>query len=133
MRPVPIHAGHARPRRGYTLIELLVVMAAIGLLLAIAAPRYVQHVDRAREVVLRENLRATRDAIDKFYGDRLRYPKDLAELVQERYLRELPLDPMLDRRDAWQLLPPPHGSEQVQDVRSVAPGVGRDGTPYVSW
>ena len=121
-------------KRGFTLIELLVVMAALGLLLAIAAPRYVEHVDRAREVVLRHNLAGVRDAIDKFHADRARYPNDLQELVQQRYLREIPLDPVTDRSDTWVLVPPSgHQGAALFDLRSGAAGHGRDGTPYASW
>lgn len=124
-----------RRNTGFTLIELLVVMAAIGLLLAIVAPRYTEHVDRARETALRQNLASLRDAIDKFHADRARYPKDLQELAQERYLRSVPIDPVTDRSDTWQLLPPPGsaGTGAVFDVRSGAPGQGRDGRPYASW
>jgi general secretion pathway protein G len=120
--------------RGYTLIELLVVLAAVGLLLAIAAPRYVEHVDRARDTVLRQNLLGIREAIDKFYADRTRYPKDLQELVKERYLRQTPLDPVTDRADTWVPVPPPGQQEgAMQDVRSGATGNARDGTPYAAW
>jgi general secretion pathway protein G len=122
-----------RRRTGFTLIELLVVMAALGLLLSIAAPRYVEHVDRAREVTLKHNLLLTRDAIDKFHADRARYPKDLQELVQQRYLRQLPIDPVTDRADSWVLVPPPGQSGVVFDLRSGAPGQARDGTAYASW
>lgn len=122
-----------RRLHGFTLIELLVVMAALGLLLSIAAPRYVEHVDRAREVVLKQNLAAMRDAIDKFHADRARYPKDLQELVQQRYLRHVPLDPMTDRSDAWVLLAPAGQQGVVADVRSAAPGQAKDGTSYASW
>lgn len=123
-----------RAPRGFTLIELLVVMAALGLLLSIAAPRYVEHVDRAREVVLHQNLLGLRDAIDKFYADRARYPKDLQELVLQRYLRQVPIDPVTDRADTWVLVPPAgQTSGAVFDVRSGAPGRARDGSAYASW
>ena len=122
-----------RTEPGFTLIELLVVMAALGLLLAIAAPRYVEHVDRGREVVLRHNLVGLREAIDKFYADRARYPKDLQELVTERYLRQVPLDPVTDRADSWVVVQPKTSQEGVFDVRSGAAGVARDGTPYATW
>ena len=123
-----------RPTRGFTLIELLVVMAALGLLLSIAAPRYVEHVDRGREVVLRQNLAGLRDAIDKFYADRARYPKDLQELVQQRYLRQVPLDPVTDRIDTWVLVPPTgQQGSAVFDVRSGALGQARDGSTYATW
>jgi type II secretory pathway pseudopilin PulG len=44
--------------------------------------------------VLSENLRIVRETIDKFYGDKGRYPESLDELVSERYLRALPHDPI---------------------------------------
>jgi general secretion pathway protein G len=123
-----------RHLRGYTLIELLVVLAALGLLLAIAAPRYTEHVDRAREAVLRQNLIGVREAIDKFYADRARYPRDLAELVKERYLRQLPVDPLTDRSDTWVIIAPPDQQQgAVQDLRSGAPGQARDGSTYAKW
>ena len=122
-----------RTLRGFTLIELLVVMAALSLLLAITVPRYVEHVDRAREVVLRQNLAAVRESIDKFYSDRGRYPAALQELVQAHYLRQIPLDPVSDRSDTWVLIPPVGGSTGVFDVRSGAIGVARDGSSYASW
>src|SRR5688572_12411566 len=123
-----------RLARGFTLIELLVVLAAIALLLGLAVPRYVEHVDRARETVLRQNLAALRDAIDKFNADRGRYPIELAELARERYLREVPRDPITDRHDTWTVVPPPQGAAgQVYDVHSGAPGQGREGVPYASW
>lgn len=119
---------------GFTLIELLVVMAVLGLLLAIAAPRYVAHVDHARETVLRQDLAAMREAIDKFYGDHGRYPYTLAELVQARYLRQLPPDPLTQRVDSWrEVMAPGAAASAVQDVRSGAPGQGRDGTSYADW
>lgn len=119
--------------RGFTLIELLVVMAALGLLLSIAAPRYVEHVDRSREVVLRHNLAGLRDAIDKFHADRARYPKDLAELALQHYIRQVPLDPVTDRSDSWQVVKPEGESEGVYDVRSGAAGKSRDGSAYATW
>lgn len=121
-------------QRAFTLIELLVVMAALGLLLAIAAPRYTEHVDRAREAVLRQDLASLRDAIDKFYADRSRYPADLKELVQQRYLRQVPLDPITDRDDTWVAVPAPgQKADAIVDVRSGAQGRAHDGSAYASW
>jgi general secretion pathway protein G len=50
------------------------VLAVIALLRAVAAPRYFDHIQRSRAVVLRDNLNVMRDAIDKFHADRGRYP-----------------------------------------------------------
>jgi general secretion pathway protein G len=117
--------------QGFTIIELLVVLAALGVLLALAAPRYVEHVDRSREAVLRHNLKQVRDAIDRFHADRERYPQGLQELVSARYLRELPLDPITERSDSWVLVPADSGS--VRDLRSGALGKTREGVAYGAW
>ncbi len=123
-----------RSRRGFTLIELLVVMAVIGLLLSIAAPRYVHQVDQSRDVVLRHNLDGLRQSIDQFYSDKGRYPKALQELVDAHYLRAVPVDPITDRADTWvMVLPAGDPGPAWADVRSGAAGLGRDGTPYASW
>lgn len=122
-----------RTTRGFTLVELLVVMAAIGLLLALAAPRYLQHLDRGRELTLKHNLAAIRSLIDAFHADRGRYPEDLRELVAERYLRAVPVDPMTDRDDTWLVTPPSGQRNGMADVRSGADGQSRDGSSYGSW
>ena len=70
--------------RGFTLIELLVVLSIIALLLTLAVPRYIHSVDVAKEAVLSENLHLVRETIDKFYGDKGRYPESIEELVSER-------------------------------------------------
>lgn len=117
--------------RGFTLVELLVVMAIVATLLSIAAPRYFGHLERAREAALVQTLAVTRDAIDKFHGDTGRYPRDLDELVSGRYLRALPVDPIIERRDAWTLVAPPEGrGGGIHDLRSGAPGHTRDGLPF---
>ncbi len=124
----------AARRAGFTLIELLVVLAIVSTLLLMVAPRYWGQVDRAREAVLRDNLRGTRDAIDKFYGDRGRYPESLEELVEQRYLRALPVDPVTGLSTTWTLVPPADGQEgSVADLRSGAPGTASDGRRYVQW
>jgi len=120
--------------QGFTLIELLVVMAILATLLSIAAPRYIDSVSRAKEAALHTNLRMLREAIDKHLADTGRLPETLDQLTSARYLRNVPLDPMTDRTNSWMHVPHPDGvTAGIFDVRSGAPGVGRDGTPYSSW
>ncbi len=109
-------------------------MAIIALLLAIAAPRYMHSVDKAREAVLHENLASIRQALDRFYGDTGKYPDTLEMLVEKRYLRSLPLDPVTDSVTTWVVVPPDAPEKGVVfDVKSGAPGVARDGTEYGKW
>jgi general secretion pathway protein G len=123
--------GLRRTRRGFTLIELLVVMVIIALLLTIAVPRYFNSVDHARQAVLRENLFLMRDALDKHYADTGRYPETLAELVDKKYLRRLPVDPLTQSESTWIVLPPEAPDQgAVFDVRSGAPGQSAAGIPF---
>lgn len=120
---------------GFTLMELMVVMAIIASLLTLALPRYFHSVERSREAVLRQDLSIMRDAIDKFFADRGRYPATLEELAEQRYLRKVPPDPITDSTSTWIVIAPPEGDAQegVYDVRSGAPGRSRDGEAYEEW
>lgn len=121
-------------RNGFTLVELLVVMALIALLLSIAAPRYFNSVEKAREAVLRTNLSLTRQTLDQYYGDNGRYPDALEVLVQQRYLRSIPMDPVTGSDDTWLIVPPDDREKGgVFDVRSGAQGRALDGTEYKDW
>ncbi|HSI48012.1 MAG TPA: prepilin-type N-terminal cleavage/methylation domain-containing protein [Ideonella sp.] len=121
-------------QRAFTLIELMVVMAVIGMLLAVAMPRYVAHVDRAREAVLRANLRAVREIIDKFHGDRGRYPDSLEEMVTAGYLRQIPTDPMTDSTLTWRVIRQDGtNSGAISDLQSGAAGKASDGSLYAAW
>jgi general secretion pathway protein G len=122
-----------RKHKGFTLIELIVVMTVISLLLTLAAPRYFRSIDKSKETVLKANLAATRDALDKFHADTGRYPEQLAELVSKHYLRTLPWDPIADSSEAWVLVPAADGQTGVYNINSGAEGAGADGVPYAEW
>ena len=117
--------------RGFTLIELIVVLAILAALASLAWPRYVGQLDNTNDVILRENLRLVRHSLDKFHEDQGRFPDSLQELVDRRYIRALPMDPLTGRNDTWQIVPPPVGEKgQIGDVRSGATGVSRWGIAY---
>ena len=119
-------------RKGFTLIELLVVLAIVGTLLLIAVPSYFASLDHARETALKQSLSVMRSAIDQYHGDRGKYPETLGELVSARYLRSIPVDPISGAADQWVLETSGEGGG-LRDVKSGAPGNGRDGTAYASW
>jgi len=126
--------GRARHTRGFTLIELLIVMAIIGTLLSIAVPRYFHALEHARETVLKQDLAILREALDKHYADLGRYPDSLAELVERRYVRAVPVDPFTKSADSW-ILVAPEDSEQpgVRDIHSGAAESAADGTSVTTW
>lgn len=134
-------AHHAHPPwsrnclrwRGFTLIELLIVLAVLAILAGIVAPQYLERIDEARETVLRKNLVGLRETVDQFYRDKGRYPKELQELVEQRYIRAIPEDPMTGRADTWVVLPPKSGASGVFDVKSGSPELARDGSPFAQW
>lgn len=87
-------------RQGFTLIELLVVLAIIATLMTIAMPRYFNSLESSREATLRQSLAVLREALDHYYGDTGHYPDSLEQLVEQRYLRNTPVDPITERSDA---------------------------------
>ena len=119
---------------GFTLIELLVVMAIIATLLSIVAPKYFNSIDKAKESVLRQDLGVMRNAIDQFYSDLGKYPIDLAELVDKRYMRSIPKDPFTESDKTWIEIPPKNETESgVYDVQSGYTGRALDGSYYQEW
>lgn len=121
-------------RRGFTLIELLVVLGIIALMLTLAVPRYFPSIDKSKEVVLADNLRNLRGVIDQYYGDTGRYPDTLDQLVEKKYLRAPPFDPITDSSTSWIIVPPEDGAKGgVYNIKSGAPGNDRSGRPYADW
>lgn len=119
---------------GFTLIELLVVLGIVALMLTLAVPRYFPSVDKSKEVVLADNLRNLRGLIDQYYGDTGRYPDSLDQLVEKKYLRALPRDPVTDSDTTWIIIPPEDSLKgSVYDIKSGAPGNDRSGKPYADW
>lgn len=128
--------GRSRQALGYgfTLIELLVVMAILALLLSIATPRYFASVGKANEAVLRTDLRMMREAIDKYRADTGQFPDSLQRLVDQRYIRSVPMDPITDSAETWVAVPHPDGvTAGVYDLRSGAAGIARDETSFSTW
>jgi len=121
-------------KTGFTLIELLVVLGIVALMLTLAVPRYFPSIDKSKEVVLADNLRNVRAVIDQYYGDTGRYPDTLDQLVEKKYLRALPVDPLTESSASWIIVAPDDGSKGgVYNIKSGAPGNDRSGKPYAEW
>jgi general secretion pathway protein G len=120
-----------RKFHGFTLIELLVVLALISLLAAMVAPMVGKSVPRAKESALRENLFVLRKTLDDYYADKGRYPATLQQLVDERYVRKIPVDPITS--SDWGLVYSDAEPRGIVDLHSNAKAVASDGTIYESW
>jgi general secretion pathway protein G len=125
-----------RPR-GFTLIELLVVMALIALLAGLVSPLVSRSIQRAKEATLAGNLAVTRKAIDDYYADHGASPPHLDALVEGRYLRAVPLDPVTGQRDSWTLVqqqaPEAGAAPGIIDLHSGSTARSLRGEPYSRW
>jgi len=126
-------------RRGYTLIEMIIVMAIISVLVAIAVPMYQKSLTRTRESLLKNNLFTLRTVIDEYTFDKQKAPQTLQDLVDQGYLRNVPLDPMTGNSQSWRVIM----EDAITSVDQTAPGIydvrsGSDkksleGTMYSEW
>jgi general secretion pathway protein G len=118
-------------RRGFSLIELMVVMAIIAALVAIALPRYQGSVENAKLTALKTSLRVMRDSIDRFYEDKGKFPESLQEMVDAKYLKSVPVDPLTDSAQTWiGKSDPESGVDGIADVASGARGMTPQGVAY---
>lgn len=121
-------------KKGFTLIEVLVVMTLVALLVTIALPRYFTGLQRSKEAVLKEDLRVLRQAIEDYHGDKNQLPANLEDLVTQRYIKFIPVDPITERVDSWVLqFTETDNYPQLYDVNSGAEGEGLNGVPYQKW
>lgn len=135
-------------RRGFTLIELLVVVALIGILATLAIPALRNVPRRGKEAVLKNNLHTIRDVLDQFFADKQRCADSLQTLVDDGYLRRVPVDPITGSTD-W-IIDQCEGEEAdlgslqddfggglggpgVWDVHSASTLTALDGTRYSDW
>lgn len=62
---------------GFTLIELMIVVAIIGILAAVAIPKFADLVTKSKEASTKGSLGAVRSATSIYYGETERYPGEL--------------------------------------------------------
>jgi general secretion pathway protein G len=128
-----------RKNSGFTLIELMIVISIILILVSIAVPIYNQSIIRAKEAVLRQDLFAMRSVIDQYSIDKGKAPQSLDDLIQAGYLKEIPIDPICNSKDQWQvqnedvLQSVDQDQPGISDVHSGCPGTSSDGSAYSTW
>ena len=86
-------------RFGFTLIELMIVISIIGILAAIAIPKFADLVRKAQEGATKGNLGTIRSALSIYYGDMEgQYPQPIAAndalsalTINSKYIAAIPM------------------------------------------
>lgn len=112
----------------------MIAMFILIILLSVALPTYQRSIQHARETVLKENLWQMRKAIDQFHSDKGKLPQSMNELVEGKYLREMPVDPINDKTEWDEIMGEDttsvDGEQGLVDVKSLAEGTDSEGKDY---
>jgi general secretion pathway protein G len=120
-------------------------VAIIGILASMAVVQLHNTKTKAMEAALKENLYVLRNCIDQYFTDKGKYPDSLETLVDDGYIRKIPVDPFTESDTTWveeQAAgmggPDPAAVDEeaqsgIADVHSGATGTALDGTSYADW
>jgi general secretion pathway protein G len=94
---------------------------------------------RAKEATLKQDLFVMRQAIQQYTLDKEAAPSSLDDLVQAKYISQIPKDPMTNNKD-WHtdsedvLLTPTQTSSGITDVHSASTSTSPfENTAYNTW
>ncbi len=116
--------------KAFTLLEVLFVLMIISTLYLTVQPMLGNSAQKAKESVLKNNLRTVRDVISRFYKDNQRYPSGINELTEKKYLMFAPVDPITGKNDTWIIVNSGIGKNDVYDIKSGAAGKTTDNIEY---
>ena len=73
-----------KTREGFTLMELMIVVAIVGLLAAVAIPKYGDLLEKANLGATLGNLAAIRSGVSIYYGSNMVYPDNIDPKIQPK-------------------------------------------------
>lgn len=116
----------------------MIVVSIAAILVTLAVPSFQKSSLKAREAALKQNLFTLRSILDQFYADRGSYPISLEELVSEKYIRGIPIDPFTKSSSTWEEVLEEKDSEDdtpagVYDIHSGSDLTAFDGRSYKDW
>ena len=126
-------------QRGFTLLELLTVMTILAMLATVGIVGYRRHTKAAKEAVLKEDLFQFNHCLEQFHADKGKYPTAIAQLRDQGYIRDIPVDPMTQSRDTWVTefeSPDPDNPDSevgIFRIRSGSTDMGENQIPYNEW
>jgi len=112
----------AEKNNGFTLIELMVVTGIIGLLAAIAVPKFGQMLEKAHLGATLGNLSAIRGAVHIYYGNNTFFPGSLNS--DDPWIKELIGNQLPGVKCAYPLHASPRGN-QVATGNSIPSTEGK--------
>jgi general secretion pathway protein G len=136
---MPISKSSRRSCAGFTLLELLTVMAILAILSTVGIVGYRRHTKAAREAVLKEDLFQLNHCLEQYQADRGKYPSSISQLRDEKYIRDIPEDPMTQSKETWvtELESPdpdnPDAEVGIFRIRSGSTDIGENQIPYNEW
>lgn len=92
---------------------------------------------RSREAMLKDNLIQMRQMTRQYAIDKGDLPQSLDDLVRARYLQQIPVDPMTEKKD-WKVVVGEDtdlskGKRGIIEIRSSSTAKSLEGTPYNQW